>query len=1317
MNLLYKILTILLLHNIVIAQQCDKPFAISFTNQSQDSIRVRWLSTAGQDISGYQLAYGLRGTNIDSAIKSDTFALKNYTIKNLTASTQYVLFVKTICSDTTDSGWNGPFSFATYLSNPTQCGTEIILKDENCKSGGETYIIVVEKDGTLGSSLFLESIDLMLEHPWLADMEIIIENPSGSQAILSQFNGAAQNNFGVINSTCDTLTRFSSNACISISDGIAPFSGVYAPITSLVNLNDGTPAKGLWKIHFCDRSADDKGILRYIKLNLTPQLCEPIVDFYISDVSGTSVMVNWDAPFNCESLRMEYGLKGFQQGSGQGITKQVNCKNETLIVSDLDPFTEYDFYLLGDCLISLAAPSCKSVFTTSCADNVTATSFDNLDLCQNSCAINCPIQGIWTNDQLNQIDWLVWSGTTDTKNTGPDTDVNRRGNYLYVESSPSICGIEQVATLVSDCIHLPADVGCGMGFYYHMTGSDQGQLHLEISKDLGTNWDTVFMTNGSEDWTAVQIDLDDYAGLNVIMRYTAQTGSGVESDIALDQIEFYNGATFGEKIFYLDRDSDGYGVADSFLMVCSDTLIGYATLLGDCDDNDSSINPGMSEVGCNGIDENCNGLDDDNPTPPTYEIENIQNESCFGLKDGTLSLTINGNSSPYAVKWNNDSIGTEITQLAAGFYRATITDATSCAVVTPFYEVKAESKIEIEVQSILNATCTGRRDGEIIIVPTGGVQPYTYEWNMDQIRPYVIGLFEGNYHVTVTDHEGCKKDFGPIKVGVDKPLNVGTTIHKDVSCYGLENGSLTLNTTNGAEPYTYEWADGQNTNTIIDLSPGDYTATISDRIGCKSVYTATISEPDSLVQVLLNIETIKCHGDRNGRIKTTTIGGTAPYTYQWSNGKITDDISDLASGRYALEVFDNNGCIATLDTVILTEPTPLIVSIDSIINATCRRSQDAAIYLNMQGGVQPYDYFWRRLEKDTLAAVDIFAGNYGFTGVDRNECKISLPGIDIQFGNQSSPITLDVIEPYLCPNQSIGKIAATIQKATTPLNFNWSNGDNRNADRLTDTLSSLGSGDYKLTITDDEGCVSVSQIVSFDPIESFSHVISTFIPNQCKGDSTGIIGIDISGGTGSYTRLWSNGKTTPAIGKLPNGLYSLQIKDDNDCSYTVHDIDLYSLSNMVISAEIDPTIGNLNNGAIKIIPSGGEPEYTIQWQPDTLTGFTLRDLAAGNYTASIIDGLGCILDTTIVVDQISSTFQTVDKFAKIIPNPASNYIEIRGSLEVTKVDIYSHSGALVRSIDTPMAPISISDLPSGLYILQLQLPNGQSLNKRISILR
>ncbi len=1302
MRIALFVLSLIFSFTIVHAQQCQKPFGIHYNNTSTDSITIKWISTNSSNILGYQVAYGVRGTSLNACTVSDTFAQKEITLNDLEASTQYIVYVRTICDVDKDSGWNGPFAFTTHFTNPSSCLIDVHLQDDNCSIGGESYFIDVKQTGVLGQNIFVESIDLILEHPWLADLELTLFNPAGSSVTLAQYTGAAQNNFGISNATCDSVTTFTSNACLSIEDGMAPFVGSFNPISSLINLNDGSSAQGTWKLEICDRSGGDKGIVKHFSINLIEELCEPIVDFYVSEINGTSVKLNWSAPFNCQSMTVEYGVTGFVQGGPDGITRHINCKNEQVIIDDLMPLTKYDFYLHGDCITTEAEPSCVSGFMTGCNSKTYTSSFDQADICENSCTKSCNIQDdVWINNSLDSIDWIVWQGRTDTDNTGPTSDINGDGKYIYLESNPTLCSNNQVGILESTCIRIQDDPGCGMSFSYHLIGKDTSTLSVEILEP-GQDWQEVFTVHRSLGWERQILSLDQYIGKTIYIRFIGTTGQGDEGDIALDQIDFHGNTEFGPLILYFDNDRDGYGIMDSFITTCDQIPDNFSILTGDCNDSLASINPGMSEILCNGIDENCSGLDDDNSSPPSISILSKSNESCKGLKDGSISLNIVGNNGPYSVHWNNDSVGITLSDISSGFYWATITDASSCATRTEIIEVDAESKMTVELIRLQNTTCTGRRDGEIEIKVTGGVPPYEYEWNIDQIQATIIGLVEGKYQATITDQEGCQISSQEYTILADKPLIVGAKVHQDVSCFGYSDGILHLETSNGVPPYDYKWDNG-NTSPIRDgLPKGTYSVTIEDHIGCEIEFEETINEPDSLYLELFSLENIKCFGDQTGSIKTNTHGGSGSYTYQWSNSSNSDDIFNLSAGQYSLEVFDQNGCTGELGPITLTEPDQLILDVDSIKETSCRLKNDGYIALNLSGGSHPYAYFWRGTESDTLVAANIKSNNYGFTAIDNNDCKISLPGIDVPFGNLSSFTTLEVIDTVLCPDVNEGSIRVEIHDAKSPLIYNWSNGSIHQKTQLTDTLSSLGEGVYQVTVTDSDGCISTSSSIQFKEFPSFSYFIDSIFYNTCNNDTLGYISIVVDGGTKPYNYHWSNGVMSNTIVNLEEGEYDLTVTDKNDCLYHVPTILLSDQSNLQLNIDIIRPQLNQSNGSIEIFPDYGVPQYTIEWDDDPMIqSFYRNNLIAGPYRATIYDQLDCSIDTTIVLDPILNTNELEKSEVLFTPNPANRILNVVGAENhlSSELMISDLLGKVLYTSSIKHNEVSIPDLPKGTYIV------------------
>src|SRR6218665_1791280 len=106
---------------------------------------------------------------------------------------------------------------------------------------------------------------------------------------------------------------------------------------------------------------------------------------------------------------------------------------------------------------------------------------------------------------------------------------------------------------------------------------------------------------------------------------------------------------------------------------------------------------------------------------------------------------------------------------------------------------------------------------------------------------------------------------------------------------------------------------------------------------------------------------ISCHGQANGSIDATIVGGVLPYTYSWSNSASTQDISGLTAGSYTLTVTDSLGSIVS-KAVTLFEPdslaTSLTVSNYNGYGLSAWHAYDGFINSHVSGGAPPYDYIW-----------------------------------------------------------------------------------------------------------------------------------------------------------------------------------------------------------------------------------------------------------------------------------------------------------------------------------------------------------------------
>jgi molybdenum-dependent DNA-binding transcriptional regulator ModE len=198
--------------------------------------------------------------------------------------------------------------------------------------------------------------------------------------------------------------------------------------------------------------------------------------------------------------------------------------------------------------------------------------------------------------------------------------------------------------------------------------------------------------------------------------------------------------------------------------------------------------------------------------------------------------------------------------------------------------------------------------------------PYTFAWSNAAATEDLSSLVAGVYSLTVTDNNLCS---ATISVTITEPaaLTLAET-HVNVLCNGANTGSINVTTSGGSVPYTFAWSNGAATEDLsLHLVAGAYALTVTDNNLCSATISVTITEPTALTLAETHVNVL-CNGANTGSINVTTNGGTTPYTFAWSNGAATEDLSSLVAGVYSLTVTDNNLCSATI-SVTITEPAAL----------------------------------------------------------------------------------------------------------------------------------------------------------------------------------------------------------------------------------------------------------------------------------------------------------------------------------------------------------------------------------------------------------
>lgn len=1288
--------------------ECRKPFGLSFLNRTTTSIELRWSDT-NLNAESWDLELVMRGKASTGIPTVSNIPTKLYLYNNLNPSQAYDIYIRAKCQGDGYSDWNGPFLFTTAFTNPTECSINVPVKD----NGTETFFIDVTESGMLGKDIFISSVDLIMEHDWPADMQFMLETPSGKSIILINHQGTVKDNFGNVNdSLCHEFTRIDQNACMSIESFQPPFIGSFKSFEEFRLLEDNSDVKGQWKLKTFDRATQDVGVIRFFRINFSNESCLIPDNFIISDIGNNEVRVEWSSFSQCNAVRFSIG---FPEAPVDSLTHYfVNCSTESFVISGLPPNSNFQIFINAICGTSLSQSGCPIYFRTNCEAETLIETFDNQQKCIEGCTFDCLIEGVWQNT-LNDggQDWIVWSGKTDTELTGPDGDINNAGNYIYIENSPEICGTKNTVILESKCIIIKSNPsGCDFSFNYHMNGQNISFLNLEITIDDGLTWDTLFTTNGNNGpkWHEHTLSLAEYNNHLARIRFVSESGVGVFADIALDQINFYGSSIADGTIrYFIDTDGDGFGSITEYGDFCTSlTPPGYSSVSGDCDDSNAGINPNASEIQCNLIDENCNGMADDAiETNPIVYQATLKEESCSGFNDGMISLEISGGTPPYQIQWSNSQTGQSIENLGTGIYFAEISDTGGCQVRTEFFEITTVSRINFTLLALNRPRCEGISDGSISIEHSGGKEPFHYLWSNGQNTKNLDNLSGGNYEVTITDDEGCNYKSNVINLAALPSLTANFNSRKSPRCFGLSDGELSISVSNGTPPYLYSWNSGQNTAQISGIPAGLYISTISDQTGCSVTLTTELTQPSKIETEIVSIEDIRCFNENNGSIKTNTTGGTPPYTYFWNNFLFTDDIFNLPSGQYSLQVNDKNGCEVILSGITVDQPPLLSGMVDSIKSAVCQGGNQGYIKVSAKGGIPDYSFAWKHTLENLNFSDQLKPGIYSVTIFDQNGCKANIRNIEVPFLNEPIISELELINGNKCHNDTLAGISAEIFNGTLPLDFNWSSGVQHIRNITKDSITNLPSGTYSLTITDATGCTGISEQVVISSIPTLIYQVLFTQDNECNDEEQGLIQLSVSGGTPPLMVNWDNGQNGTTLSGLQNGEYAFTLTDVNECKLQGQTIKIKSDSDIKVVESIQHPTGVNADGKICLDVIGFVAPLTIIWDHDSAENDKLcvENLLPGAYTATLSDGGGCNVLLTIVLETVNSTGDVENRkySERVYPNPADQYITIDSELKLTQIKIFNVNGKTLYILKAPDDKnyLDISWLSSGIYIVEI----------------
>jgi gliding motility-associated-like protein len=610
-------------------------------------------------------------------------------------------------------------------------------------------------------------------------------------------------------------------------------------------------------------------------------------------------------------------------------------------------------------------------------------------------------------------------------------------------------------------------------------------------------------------------------------------------------------------------------------------------------------------------------------TQPTELLvtETHQNISCFNGNNGNINLTVSGGTAPYTYSWLTNSTSQNLTNLIAGSYNVTVTDANGCTKNLTIILTQPSAPISSS-DSHVDILCKGFSTGLIDLTVVGGTSPYTYAWSNGQTTQDIDSLLSGTYTVIITDVKSCV--FYDTVV-LTQPLNVlsYTTIVTPINCFGQATGAINITTLGGTAPYTFTWNDSAITEDISSLLTGNYQLTITDAHLCV-LTTDTINIPQPIAPIALTaiIDAVKCYNGSDGGINLSVTGGTAPYSYSWSNGQVSQDIDSLILGNFEVIVSDSKGCIDSSSYQITQPIQPLTLGITHT-DALCVGGTQGTIDLTVTGGTTPYSYLWNNLK--TIPDLDsLNQGFYYVLVTDTNGCNDTISATVLDPNN--SMILSFVKTDVQCFAGSDGTINLSVQYGTPGFSYSWNNG------ATSQDISNLPIGTYAVDVTDTNSCGAFISVVINQPATPVSGTISS-VDVLCRTFATGSIDVNVAGGITPYTYLWTNNQTSQDIQNLTAGIYSVTVKDSHNCILVLSDT-IFEPATVVTATEnhVNVKCFSNNTGSINISPTGGVGNYSFQW----LSGETTEDidsLIAGNYFVTITDGNNCTFPVSIAITQ------------------------------------------------------------------------------------
>ncbi|MBI2269206.1 MAG: SprB repeat-containing protein, partial [Bacteroidetes bacterium] len=608
--------------------------------------------------------------------------------------------------------------------------------------------------------------------------------------------------------------------------------------------------------------------------------------------------------------------------------------------------------------------------------------------------------------------------------------------------------------------------------------------------------------------------------------------------------------------------------------------------------------------------------------------------SCNGGSNGSATVIAAGGTTPYTYSWSpSGGVNSMATGLTAGTYTVTVLDANGCQAFTTAPAITQPALIVITTAAS-GVSCFGGNDGSASASSSGGVSGYNYTWLPGGTTGNTIsGLSASTYTVQVTDANNCVQTATFV---INPAIQLVSSIFasSNVSCFGGNNGTATVNVSGGAPFYNYSWSPlGGNGPTGAGLAAGSYTVNIVDSKGCTSFSSITITEPTQALAGNGTSVSTSCFGGSDGSASVTPIGGTPGYVYQWNPvGGTGQTALGLTAGNYTVLVTDANGCQTSVLTSV-SQPSYSVTGILVPANPSCGLS-NGSILSQISGGTGPYSYLWAPGSSTGASISGLGPGSYTLQVTDAS-CSVK-GTFTITLSNIAGPSgVVSLVKNVSCFGGNDGSATVNVTQGTAPYLVNWlPYGGNKLS------AASLIAGIYTVNITDALGCTAIATTTITEPAPVVVSV-SSATSVSCKNGNNGSIKLTAAGGMPIYNYLWQPLVSSSDIANsLTAGTYTVIVSDQNNCSTSIA-IKITEPPIMLssIGSITNPTCSG-GNGSATVISAGGTTPYSYMWSTAPAQTGNSATLSAGSYTVTTTDANGCTITTTAVISEPAQVITT-----------------------------------------------------------------------------